>query len=93
MRNLRAFVLGAIAVGVLSYAGAAALAVGAQAAGRSLVIGFGPLVVVSVERETAAAVTTFGPGLIGLAILGGCLNVAAALLVRRRAGGRGDRVE
>jgi len=93
MRNLRAFALGAVAVGVLAYAGVAALAVGAQAAGRSLVIGVGPLVVVSVERETSAAVTTFGPGLIALAILGGCVNVAAAELVRRRSGGRRDRVE
>ena len=93
MRNLRAFALGTIAVGVLAYAGAAALAVGAQAAGRSLVVGFGPLVVVSVDREAATAVTTFGPGLVALAILGGCVNVAAARLLQRRAGGRGDGVE
>ena len=93
MRNLKAFALGAIAVGVLAYAGAAAIAVGAQAAGRSLVIGFGSLVVVSVDRETSAAVTTFGPGLVVLAIIGGCVNVGAAQLVRRRAGGRRDRVE
>lgn len=93
MRGLRAFALGAIALGVLAYAGAAALAVGAQAAGRSLVVGFGPLVLVSVEREASEAVTTFGPGLLGVAILGGCANLAAARLIRRRAGGFRDAVE
>jgi hypothetical protein len=93
MRGLRAFALGAIALGVLAYAGAAALAVGAQAAGRSLVVGLGPLVLVSVEREASEVVTTFGPGLLVVAILGGCANLAAARLVRRRAGGRRDAVE
>ena len=93
MRNLKAFVLGSIALGVLAYAGAAALAVGAQAAGRSLAVGLGPLVVVSVEREASTAVTTFGPGLLALAILGGCMNVVAARLLQRKAGGRGDGVE
>jgi hypothetical protein len=93
MRSLRAFALGAIAVGVLAYAGAAALAVGAQAAGRSLVVGLGPLVVVSVEREASDAVTTFGPGLLVVSIVGGCVNLAAARLVRWKAGGRRGGVE
>ncbi len=93
MRNLKAFALGSIAFGVLAYAGAAALAVGAQTAGRSLVVGLGPLVVVSVERETSAAATTFGPGLLALALFGGCVNVAAARLLQRRAGDRGNGVE
>jgi len=93
MRTLRAFVLGAVAVGVLAYAGAAALAVGAQAGGRSLSVGLGPVIVVSVERATSAAVTTFGPGLLALAVIGGLVNLAAAWLVRRKAGGRGDGVE
>ncbi len=86
MRDLKAFALGAIAVGVLAYAGTSALAVAAQAAGRSLAIGLGPLVVVSVEHEVSAAVTTFGPGLIVIAIIGGLANVGAARLIRRRAG-------
>ncbi len=86
MRDLKAFALGAIAVGVLAYAGISALAVSAQAAGRSLAIGLGPLVVVSVEHEVSAAVTTFGPGLVVIAIIGGLVNVGAARLIRRRAG-------
>lgn len=93
MRTLRAFTLGCVALGVLAYAGAAALAVAAQAGGRSLVVGLGPLVVVSVERETSAAVTTFGPGLLALAIVGGCANVAAAEILERRLRGRDDGVE
>jgi hypothetical protein len=93
MRSLRAFALGAVAVGVLAYAGAAALAVGAQAAGRTFVAGLGPLVVVSVEREASDAVTTFGPGLLLVSILGGCVNLAAARLVRWKAGGRHGGVE
>ena len=93
MRGLRAFALGTLAVGVLAYAGAAALAVGAQAAGQSLAVALGPLVVVSVEREASDAVTTFGPGLLVVATLGGLVNLAAARLIRRRAGGRRDGVE
>ena len=92
MRGLRAFALGAIAAGVLAYAGAAALAVGAQAAGRSLIVGLGPLVVVSVERQASDAITTFGPGLLVVAVLGGCVNLVAARLLGRRAGRR-DAVE
>lgn len=93
MRGLKAFALGAIAVGVLAYAGAAALAVAARAAGRSLAVEVGPLVVVSVEREAAAAVTTFGVGLVVIAVLGGLANLGAAQLIRRRAGGGGVGVE
>ena len=93
MRALRAFTLGCVALGVLAYAGVAALAVAAQAAGRSFVVGLGPLIVASVERDASAAVTTFGPGLLVLAMVGGCANVAAAALLARRLRGRGDRVE
>jgi hypothetical protein len=85
VRDLKAFALGAVAVGVLAYAGISALAVSAQAAGRSLAIGLGPFVVVSVEHEASAAVTTFGSGLIVIAIMGGLANVGAAQLIRRRA--------
>ena len=93
MRGLKAFALGAIAVGLLAYAAAAALAVAAQAARRSLAVAVGPLVVVSVEREATAAVTTFGVGLIVIALIGGLANLGAAQLIRRRAVGRPDDVE
>ena len=53
----------------------------------------GPLLVVSVTLEGAARVTTFGPGILVLALAGGIANVAAAQLIRRRAGRRADRVD
>ena len=88
MRDLKAFALGAVAVGVLAYVGISAVAVAAQASGRSLAVGLGPLVVVSVEHEASAAVTTIGSGLIVIAILGGLVNAGAARLIRRQAAGR-----
>lgn len=93
MRDLRAFLLGAIAVGILVYAGAASLAVATQAAGGSLRIGVGPIVVVSVETEATTASTTFGSGLVAVAIAGGLLNLVAVRLIRRRAEGRSRDVD
>ena len=85
MRDLKAFLLGVVAVGVLAYATAAALAVAAQAGGTALTLGLGPFLAVSVEHDGSDATTTFGPGLIVIAVIGGILNVGAARLVRRRA--------
>ena len=93
MRDLKAFLLGAIALGVLAYAGATALAVAAQTAGTPLSIGLGQLAIVSVEHRASDAVITFGPGLVLIAVVGGLVNVGAALLIRRRAGARRDGVE
>jgi hypothetical protein len=88
MRDLRAFLLGAVAVGVLAYAAAASLAVATQAAGGSLRLGVGRIVVVSVESDTSAASTTFGSGLLLVALFGGLVNLFAARLVRRKAAAR-----
>ena len=52
MRALKAFLLGAFALGVLAYALAAALAVTAQAGGRTIDLALGPLVVVAVDAKT-----------------------------------------
>ena len=93
MRSLKAFLLGTVAVGVVSYALVAALAVAAQAGGRALEIALGPLAVVSVTQEGAATALTFGPGLVVLALVGGLANLAAAQLVRHRSGPPGDRVD
>lgn len=90
---LRPFLLGAVAVGVVAYAFAGALAVAAQADGRSLTIGLGPVAVVSVSHGRPATVTTFGPGLVALALAGGLVNLSAAYLIRRRSRRPGDRVE
>ena len=93
MRALRAFLLGAFAVGVLAYAVSAALAVTAQAGGRTLDLALGPVTVVAVSREGAQTVTTFGVGLVLLALAGGLANLAAAHVIRRRSGPGGDRVD
>lgn len=93
MRALKAFLLGAVAVGVVAYALVAALAVTAQAGGRTLDLALGPLTLVSVTQGGTATVTTFGPGLVALALAGGLANLAAAQLMRRRSRRSGDRVD
>ena len=92
MRALKAFVLGMFALGILGYALAAALAVAAQAGGATIDVGLGPLLVVSVGMEGATTVTTFGPGVLAIALVGGLVNAGAARLLRHRAAGRDDRV-
>lgn len=93
MRGLKAFLLGAAAAGVVAYSLVAALAVTAQAGERTLELALGRLTIVSVVREGPTTVTTFGPGLVILALMGGFVNLAVALLMRRRSGRRGDRVD
>jgi hypothetical protein len=93
VRSLKAFLLGTLAVGIVGYAVAAALAVSAQAAGRTIDIRLGPLGIVMVATEGAAKVITFGAGLLVLAALGGVLNLAAASVIRRRAERAGDHVD
>ncbi len=93
MRALKAFVFGALALGIVGYALAAALAVAAQADGSTLVVGVGPLVFVSVAAEGATKVTTFGPGILVIALVGGLANLGGARLLRHRAGGSDDRVD
>jgi len=93
VRALKAFLLGALAVGALAYALSATLALTAQAAGHTFAAAVGPLVLVSVTVEGTSAVTTFGPGLVALAVAGGLANLAAARLVRHRSAGRVDRVD
>jgi hypothetical protein len=93
MRALKAFLLGAVAVGVVAYALVAALAVTAQAGGRTLDLALGPLTLVAVTQGGTTTVTTFGPGLVALALAGGLANLAAAQLMRRRSRRSGDRVD
>ncbi len=93
MRALKAFVLGALAVGVVAYALVAALAVTAQAGGRTLDLSLGPLTLVAVTRSGTTTATTFGVGLLLLALAGGLVNLVAAAAIRNRSGGRGDRVD
>lgn len=91
MRPLRAFLLGALAVGLLGYGAAAGVAVAAQAgAVRAMRVAIGPLVLVAVERAGATRATTFGAGILVLALAGGVVNAAAAALLDRRTRSRLD---
>ncbi len=86
MRIVTAFALGLVAFGVLAYTGAAALAflaVGGEVG--SMHVGVGPLLLVSIEQVGgSASETTFGPGLLAVALLGGILNAAGATVLGRR---------
>ena len=93
MWALKAFVLGSLALGIVGYAVAAALAVAAQAGGTTIDIGVVPLRFVSVTLEGATTATTFGPGILALALAGGVANLAAAKLIRHRAVRGADRVD
>jgi hypothetical protein len=93
MWALRAFALGTLALGIVGYAVAAAFAVAAQAGDTTIDVGIGPLLFVSVKLDEATTATTFGPGIFALALLGGVANLAAARLIRHRAGGGADRVD
>ncbi len=83
---IRAFLLGALAIGLVAYALAAAAAVTAQAGGRTLEIALGQLRMVSVVEEGSATVTTFGSGILVVALVGGLVNLAGAAAIRRRSG-------
>ena len=93
MRSLRAFLLGTLAIGLVAYAAAAAIAVAAQAGDRALDLALGPIVVVSVVERADATTTTFGPGLLLLAVAGGLANLTLAALIRRRAERQAHRVD
>ncbi len=94
MQALKAFFLGALALGVLAYALAAALALTAtEQDWGTLRVGVGPIALVAVERVDGATVTTFGIGIAIVGLIGGLANAAAALAIARRRGARGDPVD
>ena len=86
MRALKAFALGLVAFGVVAYGAAATiafLAVGGDVG--TLRVGAGPLLLVEVERGAAgSSATTFGAGLLAVAVLGGVVNASAAAVLERR---------
>ncbi len=93
MWALRALFLGAVAIGVVVYAIAAAAALAAQAGGHELHLAIVSLEIVSVASEGSAAVTSFGPGIPLIAFVGGLVNAAAACLMRRLAERKVDHVD
>jgi hypothetical protein len=84
VRLLRAFLLGAAAVGAMVYAAATTVALAVAAAGGELALGVGPLVAVAVEPlPEGGSATTLGPGIAALAVAGGLINAAAAVVLSR----------
>lgn len=82
-----AFILGAVAIGIVAAAAGLAVGIVAQSGGwSSFRLGVGPIVFLSFERTAHATSTTFGGGLPLLALTGGLLNALGAGLVSRRHG-------
>ena len=95
MRALKAFLLGAFAVGVARLrrwrrrSRSRRRPAGARSTSRS-----GRSLLVAVRTRRSETATTFGPGLVALALLGGLANLAAAAwLMRRVPARRSDRVD
>jgi hypothetical protein len=84
MRALKSFLLGTMATGMVAYVVVAVVALAAQADDRSLAVAVGPVVILSVAVEGATKATTFGAGILLIAVAGGLLNLLAAQLLRRR---------
>lgn len=86
MRYLKAFVLGALAVGVLLGAVVATVAaVATTGAISELRLAFGPVVLVAVRDVAGVTETTFGPGIGLVALVGGVANATALGWLGRRA--------
>jgi hypothetical protein len=86
MLLVKAFALGMVALAVLGYTVVTVAAMAAASAGREIEMRLGPIVVVTVDRVAAGTETTYGAGLLLVALLGGALNAAAAaVLAWRRA--------
>lgn len=83
-RAMKALALGAVACGVLAYAAAAAVAVVAQSGGYTVDARVGPVLLVAVQRAGTVTETTFGTGLLVVALLGGAVNALAAMVLARR---------
>ena len=93
MRALKAFVLGSLAIASSGMPSPLRSRWRRRRAAPPCDVGVGPLPVVSVTVDGATRVTTFGPGILVIALAGGLANVAAAELIRRRAGRQSDRVD
>lgn len=80
-----AFLLGFVALALVAYGCAAAVAILADAEDwEPFRLALGPVLALEFERTGAGSATTFGPGLALAGLAGGVLNVAVAGLLRRR---------
>jgi hypothetical protein len=85
VRALKAFLLGVAAGAVLAYTAAATAALVVSAASGELQLAIGPVELLVVERTGVGTETTFGAGLIGVALVAGVANAAAASVLALRA--------
>jgi hypothetical protein len=82
-----AFALGAGAFGIALLAAGLALGIAAQSGGwPGFRIGLGSLTVLEFTHRGQTTSTTFGSGIVVVAILGGALNAAVAAFLGRQAG-------
>lgn len=82
---LIAFLLGAVAAGIVAGAAAAALVILADAAGwDSFRAAAGPVLLLAFERADGVTRSSFGQGLALIAVAGGCLNATGAWVLQRR---------
>jgi hypothetical protein len=79
--TVRAFLIGAAAAGAVAYVLGAAIVVAGATVETTFRLSVGPLLFVAVERDGADVVTTLGPGLGAIALIGGLLNAVASLLL------------
>jgi hypothetical protein len=80
-----AFLLGAVAAGIVAGVAVVVVVIVADAAGwDSFRAAIGPLELVAFERRRMETQSTFGPGLGLIAFAGGALNASAAGVLRRR---------
>jgi hypothetical protein len=85
MRAVKAFLLGAVAFGAVTYVFVAALALVVAAGGSTVHLGLGPFVLVDVEHDAGSTTTVVvGSGLLAVALVGGTVNLLAAHVLRRR---------
>jgi hypothetical protein len=81
---VRAVVLGIAATAVLAYVFAGAVALVFAAGGGHAHVALGPLLIVEVSNGDEGSAVGLGSGLLVVALLGGVLNGAAGLVLRRR---------
>jgi ABC-type Co2+ transport system permease subunit len=84
VRLLKAFAFGSVAGVVVAYATAVTVGLAVAAADAELHIAIGPATLLAVESGRDGFATTFGPGLLVLAIVAGLLNAVVAAALSRR---------
>lgn len=86
MTLVRGFLIGVVASGAIVFVAAATLAAAVSSGSGSLHLAVGRVLLVGVDRAGDDVATSFGPGLVMVAAVGGVLNAVGAWVVGRRRG-------